>query len=103
MEGKRNRPEKHFKFGGVRVTVWSDMRKGADGRSFESRSVTLDRAYRDASGTWQNTGNLRENDVPKAMAALRKAFEYMTEREAANLDRQPVVEEELVTSGPTPK
>jgi hypothetical protein len=79
MEPK-NKPEKHIKFGGVRVSIWKDVRKNAGGGAFESRSVTLDRAYKDGNGQWQNTGSLRENDVPKAVAALQKAFEYMNER-----------------------
>lgn len=79
MEPK-NKPEKHIKFGGVRVSIWKDVRKNAGGGQFTSRSVTLDRAYKDGNGQWQNTGSLRENDVPKAITALQKAFEYMNER-----------------------
>ena len=79
MQGK-NQPEKHIRFGGVRVSIWKDVRKNANGKSFESRSVTLDRAYKDAQGQWQNTGNLRENDIPKAVLALSKAYEKIVDR-----------------------
>ncbi len=89
MENKANQPEKHFRFGGVRVTVWRDVRKGPGGKSFEARSVTLDRAYKDAKGQWQNTHTLKEADVPKAVAALQKAYGYLTEREADELDKNP--------------
>jgi hypothetical protein len=75
-----NHPAKHFKFGAVRVTLWKDERKGPTGQGFDSWSVTIDRAYRDAKGVWQNTGSLRENDIPKAVAALEKAYAHIMER-----------------------
>jgi len=94
---KNNPPEKHFKFGGVRVSIWKDARRGPDGRAFESCSVTLDRAYLDKNGKWQNTNSLREGDVPKAIAALQKAFVYLTEKESDDIGSQnPVVEEEVI-------
>lgn len=79
MENKK--PEKHFKYGGVRVSVWCDDRKGPDGRSFKSRSVSLDRAYKDADGDWKNTHSLKEGDVPKAVAALQAAFDFITKKD----------------------
>jgi hypothetical protein len=88
-----NKPEKHFKFGGVRVSVWRDVRKGPSGASFEARSVTLDRAYRDSANEWQNTGSMRENDIPKAILALQKAFAYMTEKETDESNSEDVEEE----------
>jgi hypothetical protein len=51
---KNNKPEKHFKFGGIRASVWCDMRKGPGGQ--------------------------KENDIPKAVAALQKAYEFMTQK-----------------------
>jgi hypothetical protein len=83
---KNNKPEKHFKFGGIRVSVWCDMRKGPGGQSFESRSVTMDRSFKDASGNWQHTQSLKENDIPKAVAALQKAYEFMTQKKGDGED-----------------
>jgi hypothetical protein len=89
MENKANQPEKNFRFGGVRVTVWRDVRKGPGGKSFEARSITLDRAYKDAKGQWQNTHSMKEADVPKAVAALQKAYVYLTERETDEFAKDP--------------
>ena len=87
MEKTNKGPEKKFRFGGgISVCIWVDQRESADGRKFDSRSVTLDRAYKDAEGKWQNTSRLRENDVPKAILALTKAFEYITSKEEATSD-----------------
>ena len=90
---KTNKPERHFKFGGVRVSVWRDVRKGPTGASFETRSVTLDRAYKDSNDEWQNTGSMRENDIPKAILALQKAFAYMTEKGTDEPNGEDVEEE----------
>ncbi len=78
---ENNKPEKQFKLGAVRVSVWRDARKGANGHNFETRSVTIDRAYKDAGGEWKNTHSLKEADVPKAVAALNKAYLFMLEKE----------------------
>lgn len=83
-----NLPEKHVKFGGVRVSIWKNVRTGKNGKSFKTHTVKVDRAYTDANGEWHNTGNLKENDIPKAITALQKAFEYITEREVDNVDQE---------------
>jgi hypothetical protein len=74
---ENNKPEKHIRFGGVRVSIWKDTRQNANGGSFESRSVTLDRAYKDANGEWKGTGTMRESDIPKAISALQEAYAYI--------------------------
>lgn len=88
-----NHPAKHIRFGGIRVTLWKDERKGPTGQSFDSWSATIDRAYKDAKGVWQNTGSLRENDIPKAIAALQKAYAYILEKGG---DDDTAVSEETV-------
>ena len=88
-----NHPAKHFKFGAVRVTLWKDERIGPTGQQFNSYTVMIDRAYKDAKGTWQNTGSLRENDIPKAVAALEKAYAHIMEKGG---DEEGGVSEETV-------
>ena len=86
METK-NKP-KHIKFGSVRATIWQDQRKGPNG-TFITRNVTIDRAYKDAQGNWQNTASFHENDLPKAIVALQKAFEFLTRRESEQTGDNP--------------
>ncbi len=81
----KEKPE-HIKVGGVRLTLWKDTRKGSDGRVFESRTVTLDRAYKDSQGQWQNSASLRENDIPKAVVALLRAYIQIMEKNAGESD-----------------
>ena len=77
----RSKPEKHIRYGAVRVSIWHDTRKRPDGSEFETRSVTLGRADKDQNNKWQNTSSMREADIPKAILALSKAFEYMTRKD----------------------
>ena len=81
----KEKPE-HIKVGPVRLTLWRDTRNGPDGRVFESRTVTLDRAYKDSQGQWQNSSSLRENDIPKAVVALLKAYIQIMEKNAGEPD-----------------
>ena len=81
---ENNTPEKHIKCGGVRISIWCNVRKGANGGNFKSRSAKLDRSYKDDSGKWQNTQSLRECDVPKAIEALRETFVFMCKKDDAD-------------------
>lgn len=81
MQNTNNKPEKHFKFGAVRATIWRDTRRDANGRTFETASISLDRSFKDARGEWQNSKSLRESDIFKAILALLQAYQYLTARE----------------------
>ena len=88
------RPEKSFKVGAVRAAIWPNTVTSRDGRSFEMRKVVLDRRYRNGDGEWKSTNSFDLNDVPKAVLALQKAYEYlMTKPEDPQEGR---VEEEAV-------
>jgi len=76
-----NGVEARFKAGQVEATIWRNSYDGEKGK-FDSYSVTLSKSYHDdKSGEWKKTGSLSVNDVPKAVVALQKAFEYMVLRE----------------------
>lgn len=65
-------PEQKFKAGAVEVSVWkNESSKG----SF--RSISFERSYKDKDGNWQSTKSLRVDDLPKALIALGKAYEYV--------------------------
>ncbi|MBI2143230.1 hypothetical protein HYU20_02710 [Candidatus Woesearchaeota archaeon] len=68
-----NLPDKKFKAGPVTATVW----KGISPKGSVYYNVQLGRSYKDKDNNWKNTGSLRENDVPKAMVLLQKAYEYV--------------------------
>ncbi len=70
-----NKPEKVFRSGPVKATVWSNASE-KDGKSFDYRTVSLERSYKDKNGSWQKTNSFRITDLPRAELVLRKSFEF---------------------------
>ena len=66
-----NKPEIVFKFGNIQAAVWKNQ--AAKGSFY---SVTLERIYK-KDDVWAYTSQLRKNDLPKAIFALNKAYEYL--------------------------
>jgi hypothetical protein len=64
---------KHIRVGGVEATVWKNVIGDR-----EVLSVSLRRNYKDRNGEWKTTHSLRQNDLPKALLALQKAFELIS-------------------------
>jgi hypothetical protein len=64
-------PVKKVKVGAVEVAVWENQSK--EGNKFFTTS--MERNYKDGE-EWKKTSSLRENDLPKAILALQKAFEF---------------------------
>jgi hypothetical protein len=68
---ENNKPVKKFRVGGVAATVWQNTFD-----KIVTKSVTLDRSYKDDKGEWKSTGSLHANDIPKAVLALQKAYDF---------------------------
>ena len=92
-----NKPEEKFRVGAVSVAVWRRLKKSRSGELFESRSASLDRRYQNAAGEWASTSSLDVNDIPKAILALQKAYDYLLASDNKNGDdvSPNVVEENL--------
>ncbi|MBW2969861.1 hypothetical protein KY319_01935 [Candidatus Woesearchaeota archaeon] len=71
-----NQPEKKFSTGAISATVWKNVRE-KDGKTFETKTVSLQRRYTDKTGQWQSTNSLRLNDLPKAALVLEEAYKYL--------------------------
>ena len=71
------RPEKSFRIGAVRASVWRNARKSKEGKTYEVRSVSLDRSYRDSAGNYKSSNSFAANEIPKAILLLQRAYEYM--------------------------
>jgi hypothetical protein len=67
------------KIGGVEVAVWENA--GEKGNTFLTFSAPQ-RSYKDKNDKWQQTTSMRQNDVPKAIAALQRAWEKSLEKDA---------------------
>ena len=74
-----SKPETVFKIGAVRAAIFKNIIQ-KNGQSLELPKVVIEVRYKDKSGQGQGTNTLSINDIPKAILALQKAFEYLTER-----------------------
>ncbi len=65
-------PERKFKAGAISATIWKNSSEKG-----EYSSIQLDRVYKDKDNNWKRTNSFNENDLPKAIFVLNKAYEYL--------------------------
>lgn len=70
-------PVKKIAVGGIQVAIWENP--GKDGKPFYS--VSLDKRYKDSNNEWKSSSSLKATDLPKAILALEKAYEFMVLKE----------------------
>ena len=88
MANGNAKPVKKIKVGAIDAAVWKNTIKQAKtDADIVSYSVTIERRYKDQGGEWQGTNSYRMNDMPKAVLALQKAYEYVT-MEAGHQDAE---------------
>jgi hypothetical protein len=72
------KPEISFKVGAVHASVFRNMVVN-NGKMVPLFKVVIEVRHTDKTGRWNGTNSLSLNDIPKAILALQKAFEYLTE------------------------
>jgi hypothetical protein len=82
-----SKPEQVFKMGAVRASIFRNTMV-REGKSVSIGKVIIEVRYKDKSGEWKGTNSLSLNEVPKAITALQKAYEYLLEHGKAE-DDQP--------------
>jgi len=71
-----SQPETSFKVGAVRAAIFRNtMQRGT--KTINSGKVILEVRYRDKDGQWKSTHSMSANELPKAILALQKAYEYL--------------------------
>jgi len=85
-----SKPETVFKIGAVRASIFQNIIE-KNGQSIKLPKVVIEVRYKDKTGQWQSTNSLSINDLPKAILALQKAFEYLTERKDPGQQKGPAV------------
>ncbi|MCX5799756.1 MAG: hypothetical protein NTU90_09400 [Proteobacteria bacterium] len=74
-----SKPETVFKVGAVRAAVFRNTIE-KNGHSIKVPTVVIEVRYKDKTpNQWKGTNSLSINDLPKAILALQKAFEYLME------------------------
>ena len=74
-----SKPERVFKMGAVRAAIFQNTVL-RNGKEIKFPKVVLEVRYRDKAGNWKGTNSMGLNDMPKAILALQKAYEYLMER-----------------------
>ena len=69
-------PEKRFKIGACTASVFANEIDTDSGKAIV-KSVSLQRTYKDKSGEFQYANSYSVNDIPKAVLALNKAYDYL--------------------------
>lgn len=78
--------EQEFTVGPVRVTLWKDPYWNRDPHSPEQYQWTLDRGYTDFTGQFRRSDVLKAEDIPKAILALKQAYDYITRQGKAQAE-----------------
>ena len=86
-----SKPETVFKVGAVRASVFRNVVTDNNGKTVPLPKVVIEVRYKDKTGQWNGTNSLSLNDIPKAILALQKAFEYLTQH------KEPEAPESLST------
>ena len=84
-----SKPETVFKAGAVRASIFRNVIEKA-GKQIPLPKVIIEVRYRDKAGEWKGTNSLSLNEIPKAILALQKSYDYlMTHREGPEPEAQP--------------
>jgi hypothetical protein len=71
------KPVKKLKIGAIDAAVWENESKS--GNKFFT--TTIERSYKSGE-EWKKTNSFRTGDLPKAILALQKAFEFASLKES---------------------
>ena len=77
---ENNKPAKKFRIGAVCATIWSNQGVGKDGKARAFASVNVEKGYKDKEGVWKSGHSFSDNDLPKAIMVLTKAYEFLALR-----------------------
>lgn len=74
-EETKTQPVQKYRAGPIIVNIWENESKESGKKYY---TISLDRIYKDKNDSWQHTGSLRVNDLPKATLLLQKAYEWLS-------------------------
>ena len=90
MAGQK--PVDKIKAGQVSAALWeNDI--DVKGRTVTVLKATVQRRYKDKTGSWKSSGSFNRNEIPLAIYCLQKAFEKIIEMQSEQSDNGSVKEE----------
>jgi len=89
-----SKPEISFKVGAVRAAIFRNTLQRGTG-TVSIGKVVLEVRYRDKDGQWKSTHSMSANEVPKAVLALQKAYDYLMTKKPEDAQEGPADDETL--------
>lgn len=89
----QQKPVMKFRAGAVSCAIWENDAT-VNGRTVKMLKASVERRYKDASGTWKSSSSLSRTEIQDAVYCLQKSFEAITEK--GNAQAENGVEEETV-------
>ncbi len=71
-------PLKKISAGSVSCALWENEVM-MNGRKASNLKATVERRYKDSSGTWKSANSFSRNEIPLVIYCLEKAFAVMIE------------------------
>jgi len=93
---EKQQPLARHKAGAISVAIWENRFRAPNGQERVVMKATLAKTYKDKNGSWSNTNSLGQDDIPKAILCLQKAWEMMLGERNVRANEEPAVEEEIV-------
>ena len=91
-----SKPIEVIRVGAVNVSIFENTVM-KDDKILTIPKVVFQVRYKDKQGQWKSTSSLSVNDIPKAINALQRAYQILTEKGQKNAD---IPGEEIVTQEP---
>ena len=91
-----SKPIEVIRVGAVNVSIFENTIM-KDDKILTIPKVVFQVRYKDKQGQWKSTSSLSVNDIPKAINALQRAYQILTEKGQKNAD---ILGEEIVTQEP---
>jgi hypothetical protein len=77
--------------GAVRASIFRNTIQ-KNGKLIPLPKVVIEVRYKDKTGQWNGTNSLSVNELPKAILALQKAFEYLMEHKEPGQAEDPEID-----------
>lgn len=94
MTGQK--PLAKFVAGQVSAALWENEIKTVNGNTATILKATIQRRYKDKSGSWKSTTSFSRNEIQLAIYCLQKAFEKIIETQIGETSGDGIVEEAVM-------
>ena len=81
-------PIKKFAAGAINIAIWENS--GKEGNTFNT--ITIQRNYKDKKGEWKASNSLQVTDIPKAIAALQRTYDFLVVKDQTKeSEKEPII------------